>query len=217
MTGSVRRRGHFDNEPGDDYATEFISRDMLIDFLDSGWAEVHSLVLDADPDRIVSTGSISLTGATDTYPLPSDLFRLRQVDWRSSSSDEWTRCEPFSAGERDAWRDTEDPPLYRLQGENIELSSETQAGELRLRYNPAAVRISSSLQSVDGIEGLEELVVLKALRRCKVRADEPTAEVDAEIGLFMSRIKGVARDRDRGSPKRLNDPRIRRWRGTRWR
>lgn len=214
ITGSVRRRGHFDNDDGTDFVDEFISRDILYDFGSSAWAELHEAVVTADPDRILSSGTISLSAGTARYALPSDLFRLRQVDWRpagSTAEADYERCWPFPDGERDLYRGSEvsagRPPEYRLQGEAIEVAPIGSTGQLRVVYTPAAAQISSSLQTIDGIEGLEEMMVLLMLRRCKVRADEPTDDVDRELQRQSARVPRSARSRDRGAPRRMVDPR----------
>lgn len=213
LTGSVRYRGDLDDPMGD-YDDAHISTAALMDFLASAHAEAYDILVDADPDRFSSVHTASLD-ATGSAALPDDLYRLRAVDVRSPSESGWRRADRYELGERDIFQMdgssvyTVGAPLYyRLSGDQVVVQPDPPSGTTaRLTYVPLATRLSSSDQTVPDVNGLPELTILLALRRCKVRAEEPVGEVDAEIRRQTERLRTSASSRDRGSPRYLEDPR----------
>lgn len=213
LTGSVRFRGDLDDPTGD-YDDSHISTAALMDFLASAHAEAYDILVDADPDRFSSVHTASLD-ATGSAALPDDLYRLRAVDVRGPSDSGWLRVDRYELGERDVFQADGSSVYtvgaglrYRLVGEQLSVQPDPESGTTaRLTYVPLATRLSSSAQTVPDVNGLPELTVLLALRRCKVRAEEPIGEIDAEIRRQTDRLRSSASARDRGSPRYLEDPR----------
>ena len=207
LTGSIRIRGEFEDHSGQGYDDANISTAILLDFIDSAHAESWDILIDADPDRYLETytATVNSTGSIST---PDDLYRLRAVDVQSGDS--WYKLERYELGDRELFENgvySNVPTKYRLFGNSVRIQPIVQNASVRLTYNPLPTRITSSVQTVDDVNGLPELTVLLALRRCLVRQDESTSAVDGDINKQTQRLKNAASSRDRGSPRFLQDPR----------
>jgi hypothetical protein len=225
ITGSIRTRGDLDDDMNEGYDDAFISSNVLIDFIDSAYAEAYDIMIDADPDRFVTTTTVPLGGTTSSLGsqislddgqarLPDDMYRLRAVDFKISSDNVWRRSDRYELAEREMFEydssaitNPYTAVRYRLAGEYINVQPPVD-GDIRMTYIPIPTRISSSSQTINNINGLPELTILLSLRRCRIRSQESVSEIDAEIRRQTDRLRSAAASRDRGSPRYLEDPRV---------
>ena len=96
---------------------------------------------------------------------------------------------------------------YDLLGTQVKvLPVPNESRTFRITYVPVAAELTSSLQTIDGVNGFEELITLYALRRCQSREGVSTSTTDGEIGRQEQRINTMRDSRDQAQPTRLSDP-----------
>lgn len=142
----------------------------------------------------------------------------------SGNSGRWGLLRPFGmlelgtllgANRRDQWGAQADRwPRYRLRGtqypageappgfveQSIELRPAPTSGwTLRLEYLPAALASTSDSAVVQGINGWEEVVVLKVAAYCKAKQEQDVGYLVARVKEETDRIQALARARDAGS------------------
>jgi len=202
----VRMYGHYER-------SQFITDEFLISSLDAARAEVHDLLNSKFGDDYFTTSSgVSLQAGTTDYALPGDFLKLLGVDYQTST-------ERPRTVRRYNWQDrnryggptfqTDGSPdfSYRLQGQNITLTDAPAGGTLTLTYVPSTPRLITTDQTVDGFNGWEDLMCWLAVRRCLVREETSTTEVDREIGRQLERLDWAADARDAGEAETLQNVR----------
>lgn len=224
LTASVRELG--DYEASGDGADDYISAGFLMRRVDANHRTAYELLAESDPDRVTATTTYAVTSATGSFPLPTDMYRLRAIDARVGGS--WLRLQRddpslLSSPWELPWGtsfagNAGVPSRYRLEGDHAFVSPDAAAGTVfRTTYIPVPTTLTGSDQPVDGTAGTDELVVWSTIRDCRAREDKTTAEADAKVAQAAARIREMGRDRDSGQPTRLEDPlrpgrRSRRWR-----
>lgn len=198
LADKVRNRGEY-KEGG------YITDAMLIDFIDSAHTEVYDLLVGKWEDYYVTVATFSTTADVATYTLPTDFYKLLGLDVKVG--DRWRLVRRYNLTQRnDNQNGLADVLRYRLEGNNIHLiPTSSTVQDLRITYIPRAPILSALDDSVDGVNGWEELVVLLALRRCKVREEASVTAIDTEIARQMQRLESAADARDAGESESLQD------------
>ena len=221
LTASVREIG--DYTTSGDTADDYISDGFLMRRVDAGYKAAYELFADADADRLTITSEVVVSSNTGSFPLPTDMYRLRGIDvkfgnqWIAIQRDDksflnsqpWelpygTSVAGFAAGL---------PSRYRLQSDYAYVSPDAVAGTtFRISYIPIPATLTGSDQTIDSTAGVDQLIIWQAVRDCRVREDKTTSEADYQIKLATERVMKMGKDRDIGQPMRLEDPlRRRNW------
>lgn len=150
-------------------------------------AEVYDLLVDASPpDYFASTTQVDVEAGTTTYPIQAD-FRALVAVYVHESSDERRLLLPMTEMTRGRYK------------------APTQDGTLTVEYIPAAPVLTSGAQSFDGVSGWEELIVARAAVDVMTKREADPSAALAKAQMLEARIKLRARNRDRGSPRRIVD------------
>ncbi len=206
----VRILGDYLEAPGTDYAESYMTDEVVIEALSVANADTSEVYAESDQDFNTVRSTLTLSSAS-LYDLPDDFFTLRAVE--VEASDSVTGYYPLQRANADdnyygPYGGTASPQTYRLFGDQIELlPTSSGVGSVRLSYVPAAPILSSSLQTIDGVNGYEQLVVLRAIRYLRYRDGQSTADWDLQIREAEERMRKSCRRRDRAAPRRMRDPR----------
>ena len=132
---------------------------------------------------IISTGN-------DSYSLPADHFATLRVDWQYSPN-WWIPLEEIDIREihQVQFTNASQSFWYRLSGQTIILYPTPAAnGSYRHIYAPAPADLTTDSQTIDGVAGWEEAVILEVAIRCAMKWEgevtgllEERAQVDARI------------------------------------
>jgi hypothetical protein len=150
------------------------------------------------------TQTITAT-ATDTYPLPDDHFSTMRIDYRNGSLwqplwevdiREIHRVEIAGQGGPSQ--------CYRLAGGNLILYPvPAVAGLYRHIYAPAPADLTVDSQTLDGVCGWEEAVILDAAIRAAMKWEGDTNDLRAERNLLDERIDAEVQLRSINTAKRI--------------
>lgn len=202
LATKIRTRGDYEN-------SDFITDAILIDFIDSAHTEVYDLLVTKWEDYYTIEATFSTTSDSDAYALPSDFYKLMGLDINHGGT--WNRLFRYNLHARNSHQDglynyQGNTYLYRIQGNTVKFIPTPDTTEsMRMLYIPSADKLTTLTDTIDGINGWEELVVLFALRRCQVREETSTVAVDKEIDRQVERLEVAADARDAGEPESLQD------------
>lgn len=150
--------------------------------------------------NIVSTG-------VDAYVLPADHFSTMRIDFQTSTGGIF---EPlgeidireihevqFTGGGQSFW--------YRLAGPNVVLYPTPTVGTVfRHMYAPAPADLTSDVQTLDGVCGWEEAVILDTAIRCAIKWEGDTTDLRIERKELDDRIDEEVQLRSINTAKRIH-------------
>lgn len=189
--------------------SEFISTTEIGEYVNQSYAELYEMLIQSGKDYALDSSTISIVNGTDTYDLPDDFYQLRGVDVDVGGSLPLNMV-PFTFEERNmyptdgTWSGA--PVRYRLLGSQIKfIPMPTGAYSATLWYHPAPPRMVSDSDTVDGVAGWEEYVVLGAAIKCLVKEESDASALMAMQASQVTRILGLVGNRDAGRPERVTD------------
>lgn len=204
LVSKLRNRGGYEN-------SNRLTDPKLVDFLESGLAELHDLLISKYGDDYFTVrveGNI-VAGVAD--PLPDDILKLQGVDLQAGGL--WRKLRRFDLAEREA-QQCSGETRYRIEGGNLRIEPDpVDATAYRVIYVKSAPKLSlvepapaGTVFDVEGFNGWEELAVLYALLSAKESQNEPTDGVERRIARQMARVDWASDGRDAGEPMRIPDP-----------
>lgn len=209
----LRRLGDYETVIGrntGDYSDDRFPDTILTEFLSVSYARAYEELADADGGWAEVYYTFNAFGS-GSYALPADMYRLRSVEGQVQSTNTTWVPIPRATVDDDRYGSYSTgygiPVAYREMGDSIELLPLSGSATVRLRYVPEPAVLSGSAQSITGDCGLDQLTVLGALRLCRVSEERPVAEIETLYREQLGRSITSLKRRDRGSPRRLRDPR----------
>ena len=176
---------------------------VLQEFLESGLAELHDILISKFGDDYMTKRSTDVTVAnTESYAIPDDLLKLLKIDVFANGR--WCHVPRFQLSQRNNFQQGSSPTtfgaspyMHRIEGDLIYLQpTPTTVDTYRLIYVKAAPKLTSLSMTIDGYNGWEEFAVLLALQMAKESQDEPASWVKDRILRQMQRIEWAADGRN---------------------
>lgn len=193
--------------------TQFVSDSELNDYLNASAAELNDLLIGTYEDYRLSTYSISVVAGTASYNLPSDFYKLRGVDLVLDNVGNAVTLKPFNFGERNAYMFTPTWNVvglaylrYHIKDDQIMfVPVPNNASTVKLWYIPCITRMSSDSDTLDGVNGYEEYVIIDAAIKMKIKEESDISELLAQKQAMKMRIEAMAAGRDAGMPEKVSD------------
>ena len=202
----------------------------LTDCINEGIAELHDLILSQEDQPLyLESVTFNTASSTDTYRIGAgqaipvtDFYRAKGVDIQFGQNIVRS-AYPFTWAERNrykylgGWVYTQ-PVSYRLIGKGSD-QSQAQFDSIKLMpqpsgqftctlwYNPTATRLTNLSDTLDGVDGFEEHVVLTAAIKLLMKQEqfEHAQALQAERGRQEARILAMIPTRDAENPPRVQD------------
>lgn len=193
-------------ERADMVGSLFVTDSELSGYVSASYCELYEMLVKSGQHFFESTQAIATTG-TGTYALPSDYFGTLGVDYQSSSTT-YTALYPLMVQERNNFQPTtgSQAMAYRIVGSNIILYPTPPTGQAyRHLYVPCPSDLTSDAQTVDGVSGWEEFIVIDAAIKCLAKEESPTGHLERERERIKARIEEAAEIRAIASPMRVVD------------
>lgn len=209
----VRVLGDWQNLDGDySDAGSYMSSGTLMRLMDQAHEYAWNEYAESDEEWNVKRYTFATANGTAEYSLPSDLHLVRGVEAAVDSSDSgWiplARATVDDDGYVGSSAPVGGPTSYRLLSGTIELlPTPGDSRNVRLSYEPACPVISSSLQTVDGLNGFSSVVIFKTVVLGKIREEKPYGDVQNELNETLAQMRRIAKRRDRGTPAHTRDRR----------
>ncbi len=177
MRTKVRQRADAENDPHvTDAEIDGLINDAYTFFYDK-------LIESCPPDYFRTTYTFNTADGTVAYALPSDFYKLRQV----YSVENSVHNRPLEQVDEVARR------AYRAPD---------AVNSMRLDYIPVASTLSDDSDTIDGINGWDELVVLTAAIDIKNKKEDDATPLLRKQRMLLERVEKMA-PRDEGSPRHI--------------
>jgi len=173
-------------------------------------------------------------GVSSSYPLPDGtgtyvlkdgstvapaFFKLLGVDLQvapTSGQDGWLTIKPFPFVERNRFSfpnvqaayGRRTSLRYRVNGNRIWITPVPSGGQnIRLFYVPRFAGLVNDTDSLDGVNGWEEYVIIDAAIKAKDKEESDVSVLMARKAEIVRRMESEAENRDAGSPSTVGDSR----------
>lgn len=204
----VRQRADIEN------ATARFTDAEITDHINEAIAEFYDVVRASwGEDYFRSSFPITTVSGQLVYSLPADFLSLISVDVMLGSL-AVASGRPFMENERNWLRSfptalwiVGDRFYYRLAASNITLQTAPSGYSISLNYIPTPPKLATGGDTVDGIAGWEEYVVLDAAIKCMLKDQdmEMVAALEQRKAGIKARIDTMATERDAGQTSRVQD------------
>lgn len=198
-------------------ATDFIADPEGDDNINEGVAELVDVIRGCyGADYYLKSVTFNTTSGVDTYALAAigatDFVSLRGVDITQGVNIVLT-ARPFNFNERNRYKWVSgwvysEPVFYRIAGNNLVFEPiPTGAYQIKLWYLGTPAKLVNPGDSLDGVMGWEEYVVLYAAIRALLKDgdNEAAGPLVAEKERIRARIESLAGARDANEPERVVD------------
>ena len=136
--------------------------------------------------------TITTDGINQYFALPTDIFKLLGVDLRVSSPNYWVTLKPFALAERNK---------FSLMNNLIPMAGQT----LRLLYVPRMTPLVADADTMDGVNGWEEFVVIDACIKALAKEESDVSVFMARRQAMEARLQSEIENRDAGSAATIVD------------
>lgn len=201
----VRQRADMEN-------SEFVTDAELNVFINASYKELYDILVSkfemwyvGDPTSITLTSSDAGKKA-----LASDFYKLHGVDQYLGG--QWREVKPFTFNQRnrqglsDRLHGIHTTIRYRVVGSDLRFSPvDLAVGTFRYWYTPLATEMSADGDSMDGVNGWEEYVIVDAARKCLLKEESDVSGLLQEKAALERRIEVMAQNRDAANPQQVED------------
>lgn len=198
----VRRRG--------EYRAPYITDAELDSYINASVSHLYDLLIEVDPSRYLTQGTISVVSGTESYNLPADFYRAISVNIPVSSSP-----TGFILGRRINWQErhyyynnvtsTKQNTFYAIRGGQIWFwPPPTWTDSVQLDYVPVYTTLSMDTDTFDAVNGYEEWVIADVLAKCAAKASDDAGPWLSQRDQMENRIKAGG-DIDRARPKTVSN------------
>lgn len=186
-------------------------------WINAAAADLYDRLTQADPERYVNTFQFSLVPPAIDVALPADFYKLLRVDCIYGQAGQnpplFYTVRKFSLLEEDAYQYPVYVTLagpayrYRLRGNNIHFTPAPNASTtMRILYVPVITPLVNDSDTMDGINGWEEFVVIStAIRALQKENATDTTSLVQEREKWESKIKALELERDSSFPEQTID------------
>lgn len=203
----TRIRDRIDRPVDDDFITDT----ELLRYIDSAYTELYDILAEKGIGQYEKTTDVTSTG-TDTYTLPTDFYGVMGVDVQLDSTN-WVELPRAMFSERNVysadstgyartWR------IYTSEAgvHTIKFYPAPESGQVyRVYYIPVAGTIDDTADTVDGVNGYEEFIVVEAAIKCFIKEESSTTVLERERQYWLDKINAAAENRIQASPNRVVD------------
>ena len=153
--------------------------------------QFYNLVVASDEDYYRSSSTISLVSGTDSYTLPADFFKVARVRAQIGSSPNfYEEILRFNDSERD---------YYSISAATIPTMT------VLLEYIPARADLVNDSDTMDFINGFDELVITDAAIKMKDREESDTNVLMTRKNELINQLEATIKDRDMANPSVTTD------------
>jgi hypothetical protein len=201
----------------DQVNSTFISDAELTSYIQQSAYELYDILIQKYGDAYFvksPPATITTDGTNETFALPTDLYKLLGVDLQTNGSPNgWLTLRQFMMAERNRnWRPNASAVVgftslrYRLHGANLWLTPLPASGQsLRIWYVPRLTEFTGDTDTLDGISGWTEYVIVDAAIKCMVKEESDPSALMAQKAGLLKRIEEAAGNRDEGAPPTVSD------------
>lgn len=206
---AVRQRSDMVND-------QFISDSELTSYINQSYFELYDLLVQKYGDNyyVANPYTISTDGSNQFFSLPTDFYKLLGVDLAlSNTNDSFVTIRPFNFSDRNRYAVPNFQSFYgvtnmryRLNGDKLWLTPTPAGGQtIRLWYVPKLTTLSADGDTVDGISGWTEYIIVDACIKALAKQESDVTVFALQKAELIKRIENAAENRDAGNPATVGD------------
>ncbi len=200
-------------EHADMVNSKFLSDAEWIRFINASYSELYDLIVSRFEDYYTLEQSFTIAQGDATNALPSDFYKLRGVDRSINGPEDFVTVLKFNWSERN-WRNRSIQRVvtgqvnlsYRIVKDTLRIIPEDQApGDYRLWYVPTFTRLVNSTDTLDGVNGWEEYIIIRTAIMALDKEETDSTLLVAALDGLKERIEDMAQNRDIDQPEVIAD------------
>jgi hypothetical protein len=172
----------------DTVGSDFVTDAELNQLINTAYTELYGMLVTKSLHRSETVYEVATTGA-ESYDLPSDFFGLIGV-YRAVGEDK-VPLERFPDKFRPGSR-TGDAVSYRVSGLSLVLYPKPSSGTYDVVYIPVPGDLSADDDTLDGVLGWEEFVVIEAAINVLAKEESDTTALEIKRERILRRIRDEA-------------------------
>ena len=201
------------NREGDDATSGFVTTSELNQYINNSIGAFNDLLYDAMPSSVRKNTTLSVTSAASVYALPSDFKHLLFVEYQlNAQPGQWLdvrRCNPNERNKYTLRPLIQVPGVvpfeYDIYNDGTSWSLEfipfpLVSSSVRVWYAPTFTKLSGDSDTLDGINGLEEFVIVDAAITVLTKEESDTSALVAERAALIQRVQTQGKNRDSNEP-----------------
>ena len=199
-------------ERADQEESEFVSATELLSYINASYAELYDILVSKFEDYYTLSTTTTIASGSNTFSLPTDFYKLRGLDYKLSATD-WQTVQKFNFSERNSVnrsisrsRSGDKAVEYRIVGSTMHIEpADNAAGTYRIWYTPAYTPLTEETDTVDGVNGWEEYIIIDVAIKMMAKEESSTTHLEREKAAMLNRIESMAQNRDSGAPESISD------------
>lgn len=198
-------------ERADEVNSLFVSDAELTRYINSSAQELYDLLIEANVDYATTLLPFTVSGASTSYGLPADFYRLRGLDVSLNGS--WVPVPHYDQMERGNYQSLAlqrifSKVYYHLFNKTLEFLPQSEApGSYQLRYIPLMTVMSADVDTFDGYNGYEEYIIVDAAIKMKDKGESDVKVLMGQKEELKKRLQAMIPVRDYANADRVSDVR----------
>jgi len=192
--------------------SRFVTDTELKNLINLSLTELYDLLVGAFEDYYIADPYSFTISSGNSADIPADFYKLIGLDYQFNSG-EWVTLKRFNFVDRNKHNAIYSryalgmPDLrYRLLGSKIKILPEDRAtGTYQMWYIPKATLLSGDSDTLDGVNGWEEYIIIDCAIKCKEKEESDTSALQLAKQQIKKRIEEMAQNRDAGEPSIISD------------
>lgn len=172
LVTAAKQLGDFEN-------SSTLADSEWLTWVSASYARYHNKLVQTGMGYLEATQTITGTGVS-TYTLPTDHHASVRVDYQSDTNT-WSPLEHISILAKHKYESgqTTQAVAWRIAGANLEILPAPSSGTYRHIYIPGVAKLALG-DTVKFDRGFEELVIIEAVLRAKVKEETDTSSLRQE-------------------------------------
>lgn len=191
--------------------SQFVTPTEWVSYINFSYKELYDILVAKFEDYYSISLTFSVPSGSNSYTLPADFYKMRGVD-RAVSGNEFYTIRPFTFEDRNnrrraaLFRGLYPTVRYRILGSNLIFTPDDAAdGTYRIWYIPRASDLTLDTDTIDGVNGWEEYVIVDAAIKALTKEESDAQVFMMQKQALLKRIEDMAGNRDAGEPERITD------------
>ena len=197
------------DERADMEDSDFISPSEQLSYINASYAELYDLLVSRFEDYYTTSSTFTISSG-NTQSLPTDFYKMRGLDYKQDANN-WLTVRKFNFANRNQLnnrrvRVSDRLVEYRILGNTLTIEPEDNAtGDYKLWYTPIYTPLSAESDTVDGVNGWEEYIVIDVAIKMLAKEESSVTHLEREKAAMLQRIEEMAQNRDSGAPESITD------------
>lgn len=196
--------------------SQFVTDAELNSYINQSYFELYDLIVQKYGDNyyVQTPYSFTTDGVNQYFNLPSDFYKLLGVDLALSTTlDSFVTIRPFNFSERNRYAIPNFQSFYgvtnlryKLNANQLWLTPIPSSGQtIRIFYVPKMTTLSADGDTVDGISGWTEYIIIDAAIKAMQKEESDVSVLAMQKQAMIQRIESAAENRDAGQPATVSD------------